>query len=131
MTSDDVEIPQTLKAAMAERDSLRHELLIAVHAMSVRREDLRQRIVPTTKRWEQSRPHADNKETAFLSLHNSFLNLAKELGESQRESTASMKEVPSSGSTLKFIRNRATPTKALLHEQKVISALRSELSEGM
>jgi len=66
-----------------------------------------------------------------LHLHKSFLDLAKALGESQRESTASMKEVPSSGSTLKFIRNRATPTKALLHEQKVIKALRSELSEGL
>ena len=131
MTSDDVEIPQTLKAAVAERESLRHEILTAVHAMSIRREDLRQRIVPTTKLWEQSRPHADDKEAEFLRLHKSFLDLAKALGESQRESTASMKEVPSSGSTLKFIRNRATPTKSLLHEQKVIKALRSELSEGL
>jgi hypothetical protein len=132
MTSptDDPNLPQTLRGAISERDSLRLQIQESVTQISIRRDGLRERIVPTVKLWEKSRPHDDNKEAEFLSLHNAFLGLMKDFGESLRASTSSLKEVPSSNTTFKFIRNRATPTKALQHEQKVIGALRSELSNG-
>jgi hypothetical protein len=123
--------PQSLAAAMAERRSLRDQFVKSVQEMLLRQESLRGRIVPTTKLWEHSRPHDSDKEAEFLILHQSFLELMNTMGESQRQSTALLKEVPSSGSTLKFIRNRPTPTKALRHERKVIAALQSELSLGM
>jgi hypothetical protein len=133
MTTEENESPrpQTLKAAMAERGLLYDRIRAAVNEMSLRREGLRERIVPTTRRWEQTRPHTAEKENDFLSLHNAFLDFMKDMGESQRQSTASMKEVSPSNSSLKFIRNRTTPTKALQHELKLVGLLQTELSEGI
>ena len=102
---------------MAERISLYDQIRTAVNEMALRRESLRERIVPATRLWEQSRPHADEKESAFLSLHSTFLELVEEMGKSQRRSTALMKELPPSNSSLKFIRNRSTSSKAIEHEK--------------
>jgi hypothetical protein len=129
--ADDSNLPQNLSEAISERDSLRHQIQLSVHEMSIRREGVRERLVPTVKLWENTRPHDADKEAEFLKLHSAFLKLMKDFGESQRASTASIKEVPPSSTTLKFLKNRSSPPKALQHEQKVIGVLRSELSNGI
>jgi hypothetical protein len=99
--------------------------------MSLQRERLRERIVPTTRRWEQSRPHSIEKESEFLILHNVFLDLVKTMGESQRRSNLSMKAVPAASPRLSIVRKHSTSSKALHHEENVIDILRSELNGGI
>ena len=128
---NDPNLSQTLREAISERDALRHQVQNSFQEMSLRFETSRGRIVPTVKLWEHTRPHDAEKEAEFLKLHGVFLRYMKDFGESQRASSASLKEVPPSNTTFKFLKNRATPTKALEHERKIIRALRIELNGGI
>lgn len=133
MTSEELEpqLPQTIKAAMAERQLLHERLQTAVYDHAIRLKALFEQIQTITKTFAPDKPHEPEVKEEFLRLHRTYLGLMDELKVSQLHSTALVKEIPSSKSSWQFMKNRSTPKKALQHEQRIVSAQRSEFRHGM
>jgi hypothetical protein len=133
MTPEGIEplLPQTIGAAMAERQLLHEQFQTAVREHARRLKELVARLQQITTTFAPDEPHAPVTKEEFLRLHKTFINLMDDLKVSQLRSTALLKEIPSSRSNWQFLKNRATPTKALQHEQRVVSAQRFEFDNGM
>jgi hypothetical protein len=128
---NDASLPQTLREAMTERRSLHDQLQLATKSASLRNQDLLAREKQIIRDFALDNPHVAETKEEFLKLHRAFIELVNELAASYRRSSALTKEVPTSKSSWQFLKNRSTPTKALLHEQTIIGSLRSEFGHGV
>lgn len=124
-------LPPTIQAAMAERQLLKEQLLTVSREQTLRIQGLAARVKELTRTFAPDQPHPNDTKEEFLRLHKSYIDSINDLRESNLRSSALMKEIPSSKSSWQFIKNRSTPTKALHHELRVVSALRSEFAVGI